>query len=42
MRGVGERIEARAGLSLADRTEGVTLDAVRGGGRYRLVIEIEA
>jgi hypothetical protein len=41
LREVGERIEARAGVSLADRTADVRLDAVRGGSSYRLVLEVE-
>ena len=41
LREVGERIEAHAGVALADRTEDVTLEAIREGRRYRLVLEID-
>ena len=41
LREVGERIEAHAGVALADRTENVTLEAIREGRRYRLVLEID-
>ena len=41
LREVGERIEAHTGVALADRTEDVTLKAIREGRRYRLVLEID-
>ena len=41
LREVGERIEAHAGVALADRIEDVTLEAIREGRRYRLVLEID-
>ena len=41
LREVGERIEAHAGVALADRTADLTVGATREGRSYRLVLEIE-
>ena len=41
LREVGERIEAHAGVALADRTADLTVEATREGRSYRLALEIE-
>ena len=41
LREVGERVAAHAGVSLADRTADVAVDAVRDGAAYRLRLAVE-